>query len=208
MKLDGYKIALNIKSCCMYEQIFDKNFLKMNEAEDVLELMYCCVVVNNPTLMMTYDTFKVFVEDSKVAKWLEKEYRKISEFNAQIKKKEPEVDAGVEKEEEAQELTMTDIASTLIVKYGIDPHYVMFEMELWEIQAYLTAADVQRKAELVERRFWTYLTIAPHIDSKKIKKPEDLVPFEWEKGENKPTIDSKTTAAALGFLRGKTEENG
>ena len=208
MKLDGYKIALNIKSCCMYEQIFGKNFLKMNEVDDVLELMYCCVVVNNPTLMMTYDTFKVFVQDSKVAKWLEKEYRKISEFNAQIKKKEPEVDAGGEKEEEAQELTMTDIASTLIVKYGIDPHYVMFEMELWEIQAYLTAADVQRKAELVERRFWTYLTIAPHIDGKKIKKPEDLVPFEWEKGENKSTIDSKTTVAALGFLRGKIEENG
>lgn len=205
MKLDGYKIALNIKSCCMYEQIFDKNFLKMNEVDDVLELMYCCVVVCNPSLMMTYDTFKVFVQDAKVAKWLEKEYRKISEFNAQIKKKEPEVDAGGEKEEEAQELTMTDIASTLIVKYGIDPHYVMFEMELWEIQAYLTAADVQRKAELVERRFWTYLTIAPHIDGKKIKKPEDLVPFEWEKGENKPTIDSKTTVAALGFLRGKTE---
>ena len=204
MKLDGYQIRLNIKSCCMYEQIFKKNFFKMNEAEDVLELMYCCVVVNNPSLMMTYNTFKVFVQDAKVSKWLEKEYRKISEFNAQIKS-EVEEGENEDKDQDEEELTLTNVASTLIVKYGIDPHYVMFEMELWEIQPYLNSADIQRKAELVEKRFWTYLTIAPHIDGKKIKKPEDLVPFEWEKSEKRPTIDAATSAAALSFLRGRAK---
>ena len=85
----------------------------------------------------------------------------------------------------------------------------MYEMELWEIQPYLNAADIQRKAELVEKRFWTYLTIAPHIDGKKIRKPEDLVPFEWEKKSNKPMDLGVTTEAAVNFLmKRKKVENG
>ena len=191
----------------MYEQIFGKNFLRMDDIEDTLELMYCCVVVNNPSLLMTYDVFKNFVQDTKVSKWLEREYRKISEFNAQIKVQGEAEEK--EKEEDGEELTITNVASSLIIRYGMDPHYVMYEMELWEIQPYLNAADIQRKAELVEKRFWTYLTIAPHIDGKKIRKPEDLVPFEWEKKSNKPMDLGVTTEAAVNFLmKRKKVENG
>jgi hypothetical protein len=37
------------------------------------------------------------------------------------------------------------------------------------------------KIELVEKRFWAYFNICPHIDNKKIKGPEDLIAFPWEK---------------------------
>ena len=212
MKFDNYQIRLNVKSCCLYEQIFGKNFLKLSDAEDMFELMYCIVVTNNPTLLMTYEVFKTFASDVKVSKWLEKEYGRIMSFNSQIKTTEIKTDTeNKEVDEDVEELTITDVASTLIIRYGLDPHYVMYEMSLWEIQPYLTAADVQKKADLVEKRFWTYLTIAPHIDGKKIKKPEDLVPFEWEKKVSNKKMDLGVTHdAAVNFLmrRRKTEEDG
>lgn len=209
MKFEDYTIRLNLKTCCLYEQIFGKNFLKMSDAEDALELMYCCVVANNPSLLMTFNTFKTFIQDKKVAKWIEKQYTRISEYNSQIQIKGKENSTEEKDGEEVEELAMTDIASSLIVRYGIDPHYVMYEMELWEIQPYLNQADIQRKADLISQRFWTYLTIAPHIDGKKIKSPEELVPFEWEeKKANKVNqYLENNSKAAFAFLTGrKTEE--
>lgn len=206
MKFDNYKIRMNIKSCCLYEQVFGKNFLKVDDAEDLFEVLYCCVVTNNPSLIMTYEVFKTFSDDPKVGKWLKKEYEKISDFNSQIKAREKESEEKKDDEVE-EELTITDIASALIVRHHIDAHYVMYEMDLWEIQPYLNQADIQRKADLVTQRFWTYLTIAPHIDGKKIRRPEDLVPFEWEKGYSKKALSEDESKAAFAFLTGKNKTN-
>jgi hypothetical protein len=204
MDFSNYKLRLNIKSCCLYEQITGKNFLKLGNEEEVLELVYCCLVANNPSLLMTYKVFQNLMTDKKVARWITKEYEKISEFNAQIRTKQVSEPATEEKKEEpSEELNITDIASTLIIRYGMDAHYVMYEMELWEIEPYLNAAEIKRKNELVTQRFWTYLTIAPNINTKKVRSPEELVPFDWEKKKEdvKKTLDDNT-AAAVAFLRG------
>lgn len=204
MDFSNYKLRLNIKSCCLYEQITGKNFLKLGNEEEVLELVYCCLVANNPSLLMTYKVFQNLMTDKKVARWITKEYEKISEFNAQIRTKQVSEPATEEKKEEpVEELNITDIASTLIIRYGMDAHYVMYEMELWEIEPYLNAAEIKRKNELVTQRFWTYLTIAPNINTKKVRSPEELVPFDWEKKKEdvKKTLDDNT-AAAVAFLRG------
>lgn len=215
MDFSNYKLRLNIKSCCLYEQITGKNFLKINSEEDVIVLVYCCLVANNPSLLMTYKVFQTLMTDKKVSKWLTREYEKISEFNAQIKTQpvtEPEKPK--KDDEEKVELNMTDIASALIVRHGVDAHYVMYEMELWEIQPYFNAADIQRKNDLITQRFWTYLTIAPNINTKKVKSPEELVPFEWEeKKEDKIKKKlERDTPAAVAFLLGnnkkKTTEDG
>lgn len=216
MDFTNYKFKLNIKACCLYEQFTGKNFLKLGPEDDVLALVYCCLVVNNPSLLMTYKVFQTLVADKKVWKWLTKEYDKISEFNAQIKVREIEKKEFEKKkdDEEPEEVTMTDVASALIVRYGVDPHYVMYEMELWEIQPYLNAADIQRKNDLITQRFWTYLTIAPNINTKKVKSPEELVPFEWEEKKEDRIRKKleKDTPAAVAFLMGNnrkknTEEN-
>ena len=209
MDFSNYKLRLNIKSCCLYEQITGKNFLKINSEEDVLVLVYCCLVANNPSLLMTYKVFQNLMKDKKVSKWLTREYEKISEFNAQIKTQpvaEPEKPK--KDDEEKVELNMTDIASALIVRHGVDAHYVMYEMELWEIQPYFNAADIQRKNDLITQRFWTYLTIAPNINTKKVKSPEELVPFEWEeKKEDKIKKKlERDTPAAVAFLLGNNKK--
>jgi hypothetical protein len=45
--------------------------------------------------------------------------------------------------------------------------------------------EEKTKADMVEKRFWTYMQILPHIDGKKIKSPEKLLPFPWEKEQQK-----------------------
>lgn len=209
MDFSKYKFRLNIKACCLYEQLTGKNFLKLGPDDDALMLVYCCLVVNNPELIMTYKVFQTLMADKKVSRWITREYNRISEFNLQIKQTElPEKEEKKKEDIEIEEIKMTDVASSLIVRHGIDPHYVMYDMELWEIQPYLNAADIKRKNELITQRFWTYLTIAPQINTKKVKSPEDLVPFEWEeKKEDK--IKKKLeadTPAAVAFLLGNNKK--
>ena len=211
MDFSQYKLRLNIKACCLYEQITGNNFLKMSTVDDMLELVYCCLVTNNPSLLMTYKVFQTLVKDKKVSNWINKEYGRLSEFSAQIKssiKTDEKVEEGDEEAEDAEEVTMTDVAAALIVRHGVDAHYVMYDMDLWEIEPFMNAADVQRKSDLITQRFWTYLTIAPNIDTKKVKSPEDLVPFEWEKrGEEAKKKIEEITPAVVKFLSGNKEEN-
>ena len=55
-----------------------------------------------------------------------------------------------------------------------------------------------RKMDLLDKRFWTYMQIMPHIDTTKVKSPEKLFQFNWEKDENndkiKKDLDEKTKA--------------
>lgn len=208
MDFDKYNFRLSVKACCLYEQLTGKNFFKMGTEEDLFELLYCCVVTSNGSLMMTLPVFKTFIADKKVSKWINREYEKMMSFNGQLKTKS--VDEEYEKKdkkEEGEELTMTDVAAALIVRHGVDAHYVMYEMDLWEIQPYLNAADIQRKSDLITQRFWTYLTLSPNINTKKVKSPEELVPFDWEKKENKAQKDlEENGAAAFAFLSGNNNK--
>ena len=205
MDFEKYKFRLNLKACCLYEQLTGNNFLKMSNEEDLLSLLYCCLVSNNDNLLMTFDVFKVLIKDKKVSKWINKEYEKCMNFSMQLKQ-DAEDDEGGEGESK-EEVTMTDVVSSLIVRYGVDPHYVMYEMDLWEIKPYLDAAEAQRKADLITQRFWTYLQILPHIDKKKLRSPEELVPFDWEKKDKKSQKEFEENAtAAFKFLAGGKEE--
>lgn len=200
---------MNIKACCLYEQMTGRNFLKLGADDNVLMLVYCCLVVNNPSLMMTYPVFETLMEDKKVSKWVTNEYRRACEFNAQIKHQEtPKIEEKKKEDIETDEITLTDVASSLIIRHGMDARYVMYDMELWEIQPYFNAADIQRKNELITQRFWTYLTIAPQINTKKIKAPEDMITFEWEENKEEKIKKKleKDTPAAVAFLLGNKKK--
>ena len=60
-------------------------------------------------------------------------------------------------------------------------------------------------------RFWTYLTVLPHVDSKKLKEPSDLIEFTWEKDNRKRTAEAKLKAdrqrlIELGIITENKEE--
>ena len=61
---------------------------------------------------------------------------------------------------------MTEAISGLIVRMGLDPHYVMFEMDEWEISKYYEMMQQMDRDRLSEERLWTYLQVLPHVGKK------------------------------------------
>ena len=175
---------------CLFEQMRNKSFFECNE-EDALFVMYVAFIANND-LNMTYEVFLNMLEDRKVLGWIQRELEKNNKYNDQFNQAVADI-----KESSDEVVFVSQLAAQLIVGYGLPPDYVMNQMELWEFKEYFKAAEYRKKEQLTEQRLWTYLTILPQVDSKKLKSPEQLIQFPWE-------IDSKKKTA-LKDLTSKTE---
>lgn len=203
---ENYKIKMTLRSMCALEQMLGRSFYTLGqEDEDYFKYMYTCLVCNNDDLLMDYSTFLVLIGDKKVAKWITKEFEKLKRYNEQFNALIEETDNKEEASGDTGTVMMTDVAASLIIQHKLDPGYVMDKMEIWEIKPLVQCAENVKHVEMVEKRFWTFLTIMPHIDGKKIKKPEQLVSFEWEKGENKKRAEEelKNNMTGIKSLIGK-----
>ena len=79
---------------------------------------------------------------------------------------------------------ITQMIPILVVDCGLDINYVLNEMSYTDIDLYIKYKDDKEKTKLEEQRLFTYLTVLPHIDSKKC--PIDkFLPFQWEENEKK-----------------------
>lgn len=188
MDLSKYKMQMNIKSICYFEKISGKSFFKF-DMEDALYLMYATFLVNNPETNITFNVFTGIMENEHISKWMVTKYQDILTVVYQFEKAQEEV-----KEEKFSmdvSSTMTDFATSLIIDYGMDARYVMYEMDMWEIGEYFEAVNMHIRREMENERFWTYIKILPHIDSKKCKSPEALVPFDWEKQDKKKRSEAE-----------------
>lgn len=161
------------------------------------------MLVVNTGNRITYDSFKLLIENEKLLNRLFLKYsstmKYLNQFNANTANTE------------STELTITQLATSLIVKYGVDAHYVMCEMEMWEIEGYFEMAEDKKKEMLTEQRLWTYLDILPHIDGKKISSPQQMLPFVWEEDDikNKANTDLKEKEDMICrlFAQQNTKEN-
>lgn len=181
MDLSMYKMELSVKAICMYERMSGKSFFKFDE-DEVLRLLYCTFMASNKE-QITYEMFLTMMENAEIAKWASKKYTSILEVVKQFSKEGEKTEE--KGEEEEQTLTITDLASSLIIDYHMDAHYVMYEMDIWEVEALYRACDSKVKRRYEEERLWAYINILPQVDSKKLKGPSDLLPFPWEKEEKK-----------------------
>ena len=192
MKKDfkNYKIRLNMRAMCMYEAITGKSFFDFSEdnMEDMFKVLYCSFAANND-LKMTLDTFLRLLEDEEVQKWLMHEYEKMERFNAQFSSKSKDEQDNTENNTE-NKFKARDIAGFLIVRCGMDADYVYDRMNFFEIEDYMRAFEAKEKENLERERLWTFLTISPQIDGKKIKSPEDMLKFSWEKDDKKQSLDN------------------
>lgn len=175
---------LNLKVCMLFEQLMNKSFFKCETEEDMIYLMYAAFVVNNG-MQISFKAFLNLLEDKKLVQNFTNEFERLSKFMEQFKgddTKEKEV-----KSESSEDMTMriTDAVMTLIINNKLDPHYVMYEMELWELTPFMEAMDTNYKSEMEEKRLWSFINVMPHIDHKKCKSPEQLLPFPWTKEEKK-----------------------
>lgn len=207
-----YKIKITGKVMCAYEALTGRPFLKIETPEDIQYLYYCSLVLNNPEFAtMEYEVFKYLMLDAEVVEWMTNEYLKISKYLKQFMTnigdfEEIEESKG-KKGEDDTVFYMLDAIPGLIVRMGLDPHYVMEEMQQWEITYYYRIMQDMDRARLTEDRLWTYLQILPHI-GKKLEGPEKLLPFPWEKQDKRKLKElEKNTKAAVAFLN-RSVKNG
>lgn len=186
MDCNKYKYKMTMRALLFFEKLSGKSFFEISTEEDAEMLKYSILVNSNEDLLMTYDVYKIFASDKKVRKWIDECYEKAALFIGQIKMEAQKNSEEYSNEDnDSEPMTITRIVYSLIIQHGVSAEYVMNEMQLYEILDLFNAAESKMKSELVDKRFWTYLQILPQIDGKKIKSPEKLVPFQWEKGEIK-----------------------
>ena len=180
------ELAFNFKALMMFEKLSGESYFNINEVNYVF-LLYAMYMVKHPYLNMTLMDFaNIFGSNKKVTKQLLKEFEEYMVYIRQFTtSNKTEVVDSKDKDVEKANTTITDIVMYLITTCGIDPHYVMYEMELWEIEPYMKFAEMNKKESLEMDRLWTYLNILPHIDTKKCNSPDKLLPFPWEIQEKK-----------------------
>ncbi len=166
------KAKLNLQAIRVAEKLLKKPFgeFDLTDEETILTLMYAMVSENNDEVM-TFDQFKSILNMGKIGI---KVQRAVSDEMAYIAQFKEEVS---DKEEKAP--YMGDLAA-LLITFGLDAHFVLYEMKLFEIGDYIKAIDEHKKEQMERDRMNTFYSILPHVDHKKIKKPQDIYPFPWE----------------------------
>jgi len=188
-----FNIKLTIQSIIRFEQLLGKPFSKIDYTveNDLKHLLYCLVLCNND-VNFTYDQFITLCENEKQFKDLVREFEELSKTFAQFQNKPEGQD---HPSHGSNDMYIKDLAATLIVGAGIDTDFVMNKMCLYDIEMYIEAYERKKKEQIENDRLWTFLTILPHVDGKKIKAPADLYPLPWE-------IESIASKAANELERG------
>lgn len=201
-----FKLKINMKTILLYEEMSGKSFYEVG-GEDIMLLIYCALVVNND-LSITKSHFDIIMKNEKIARELMTKCQSELDFIQQFIKTDDKVKQ--ETEEVEKDNKVSNVVNMILLQNNLDMNYVMYEMRLWELAPLIKAIEEKTKVEMVEKRFWAYLNICPHIDSKKIKGPEDILPFPWEKDNKKEAamkfIETNNDAIKAFFNKNKTED--
>lgn len=198
------KIGLTIISIIRWEQLRGKSFSLMDysDKEDVDALLYTTTICNNEGMMYAFDVFRKTLSNEKTVRGIVLGLERETAFLSQFQKKQ---ETSLDNNESSVE-TISDIVSTLIMS-GLDAHYALNEMELCDLPLYIAAYERKRKEDMESSRMWTYLTILPHIDAKKMENgAKDLITFPWEETEKeieKTIKDSEIERLELFIQKGK-----
>jgi hypothetical protein len=201
-----FKLKINMKTILLYEEMSGKSFYEVG-GEDIMLLIYCALVVNND-LSITKNHFDIIMKNEKIARELMAKCQSELDFIQQFIKTDNKVKQ--ETEEVENDNKISNVVNMILLQNNLDMNYVMYEMRLWELAPLIKAIEEKTKADMVEKRFWAYLNICPHIDSKKIKGPEDILPFPWEKDNKKEAalkfMDDNNEAIKAFFNKNKKED--
>ena len=177
----GRSQLLTINPIILCEQMRGKSFSHVDytDKEDVESLLYVMYITSDKS-GYTFEVFRQVLVDERFMKSLSSDLGKIMEMATQFQKKPITSDIG---STEGSPEHIGSIVSTLIMA-GLDAHYALNEMELCDIPLYLEAYERKRKEEMESSRMWTYFSILPHIDARKMKNGAgDLITFPWEEEE-------------------------
>jgi hypothetical protein len=167
-------MKLNLQTIRIAEQLLGKPFgeFELTSEKDADMLVYSLLVASSDE-NFSYSTYK-HLSDKVKAKAL-KQLTSDFSFLQQFSKEETET--------KSKPVYMGEVAATLIME-GMDARYVLYEMGVFELKDYLAALDTKIKNKFENSRLWTFYTILPHVDAKKLKSPKDLFLFPWEVEED------------------------
>jgi hypothetical protein len=179
-------MRLTLRAIIRWEQLNQKPFSLMNYSDenDIVSLFYVCERADEAG--MSLSQFKKNLTDDRVQAMVtdfEKQTLVTSQFQLVSKKK-------TEESKESDPVYIKDLVSTLVMN-GLDVHFALDEMELYDIPLLLKAYDQKIRHSLESSRLWTFIQVSPHL-SKRIKSPKDLYPFSWEIEEQKEKSKEET----------------
>lgn len=162
---------MKIRNIVRYEQLRKKSFQSWDNEnqEDIISLLY----VMQEEYVSTYEVYKsLLLEDKKTfneeSERLLRDIAIMSQFSAECSGKG------------SGDNFITPIVFSVIAK-GINADFVM-NCTLSDFTHLIDALENQKKERLEEKRLFTYLTMLPHIDSKKLRNAEkDILTFSWER---------------------------
>lgn len=174
---------LTMKAIIRWEQLRNKSFslLDYTDREDVEALLYTMFSSEVKT-EYTFDIFRQVSADDKFMNAMSSDLGKIMAVASQFQKKTTASDIG-NTDGSSDPVMISEIIFTLITD-GLDANYALNEMELCDLPMHIEAYERKKKECMEETRLWTYLTMLPHIDAKKMKNgARDLITFPWEEEE-------------------------
>lgn len=171
-------MSLTIKAIIRWEQLRKKSFSLIDYADqDDIEALLYTTTISRDGGTYTFEVFRQTLVNKKLVNDLACLLDKESTFLSQFQKKDKDASFG---NAEAVPGMISEIVSTLIL-FGLDARYAMTEMELCDLPLFIEAYERKKKEQMEESRMWTYLTILPHIDAKKMENgAKDLITFPWE----------------------------
>lgn len=176
------KIGLTIKAIIRWEQLRKKSFSLMDytDKDDVDSLLYTTTICNNEGKMYTFDVFRQTLTNEKIVRELVLALERETAVLNQFQKKQEESNLGIS---DASQGLIGELVSTLIMS-GLDAHYALEEMELCDLPMYIEAFEKKKKEQMENDRMWTYYSMLPHIDARKMKNGvKDLIVFPWEEAD-------------------------
>jgi hypothetical protein len=143
--------------------------------DEILKVLYCVVLANNDKVF----TFKTFKDIANNPDQFRTMVRELEKYNQVLSQFVEENDVPGERKTDETKTWVKDIVASLIVE-RVDASFVMNDLTIADLPLFIKALNNKKRAEMEESRLWTYIWMAPHIDTKKLDRPEKICPFAWE----------------------------
>lgn len=179
-------MRLTIRAIIKWEQLNQKPFSSLNYSDenDIVSLFYVCRLPDEADVSLS--EFKKDLTEASLEEMIKKFEKQMlidSQFQPISKKR-------IEESQNSDPVYIKDLVPMLVMN-GLDVHFALDEMGLFDIPIYLKAYDQKIRHNLESSRLWTFIQVLPHL-SKNIKSPQDLYPFSWEIEEQKEKTKEDT----------------
>lgn len=190
-------IRLSMRSIIRWEQLHNKTFseLNYNNEDEVIALFYTCTLSENGT--QSLENFRKNLTKEVAATMVHK-FEKYTSLITQFQEKAQNTPTSDNKVSPSKPTYIKDAVAKLVMN-GLDAHFALNEMELCDLQIFLSALEEGTKDKMELQRHNLFWILRPNL-SDKVRSPKDLYSFSWE-GKAKASVSQKQWDDAENLLK-------